>query len=67
MKINTNFPGTISGFVSVSSLGDVESEPVPFAISVCASPLLTVKTASISNLVKATYHLGEEDGKVTIP
>lgn len=67
MKIDTNVAGTVSGFVSVQTLGDVPSNLVPFAISVCESPLLKVSTTGISGLVKPVYNLGESNGKVVIP
>lgn len=67
MKIDTEIAGDISGMVAVASLGNVESNLVPFAISICKSPLLLVKTTAISNLVKPVYELNEEGGSVVIP
>jgi len=67
MTIDTNQPMNIEGYVSVTSLGDVSSNLVPFSISVCASPILEVKTNAISRLVKPVFHLNEDDGAVVIP
>ena len=67
MTINTDQPTNIEGYVSVTTLGDVKSNLVPFSISVCNSPLLRVKTTAISNLVKPVYALNEEKGTVIIP
>jgi hypothetical protein len=67
MKIDTTVAGTVSGFVSVQTLGDVPSNLVPFAISVCETPLIKVSATGIAGLVKPVYNLGESDGKVIIP
>lgn len=67
MTINTDQPTNIEGYVSVSTLGDQQSNLVPFSISVCNSPLLRIKTTAISNLVKPVYALNEEKGTVIIP
>lgn len=67
MVIDTNLPMNIDGYVSVTSLGDVSSNLVPFSISVCNSPILRVKQAAISNLVKPVFHLNEDGGAVVIP
>jgi len=68
MTINTDLPGTVSGFLSISSLGDVPSNRVPFAISVCETPLLKVKEQLLGELIKPVFNLNEgEDGKVIIP
>jgi hypothetical protein len=66
MKIDTDAPGTISGFLSISTLGDVASDPVPFSIGICASPLLKIQTTAVSALVKPVYELNENDGSVII-
>jgi len=48
MTIDTNQPGLdITGSISISTLGDVASDPVDFAISICSSPLLKIQTAAI--------------------
>jgi hypothetical protein len=62
MEIDTNVAGTVSGYVSVQTLGDVPSNLVPFAISVCESPLLSVSETGIAGLVKPVYNLGEDNG-----
>lgn len=67
MTINTDVSGTISGFVSVSTLGDVASNLVPFAISVCPSPIIKINTFGISDLVKSNFELNEDGGQVKIP
>jgi hypothetical protein len=67
MTIDTDKPMSIEGYVSVTSLGDVSSNLVPFSISVCDSPILKVKTQGISNLVKPVFHLNEDGGAVIIP
>lgn len=62
LDIQTGRSGSVEGFVSVSTLGNVESNLVPFGLAVCQSPLLRVKKVAIQNLVKKVYELNEGDG-----
>jgi hypothetical protein len=48
MTIDTSNIGTdITGSLSIATLGDVSTDPIDFAISICASPILSINVQSI--------------------